>query len=193
MFTLTAPTDYTRTAFRLTQSRRAYSYAPVGCTNDGGRPGGFVEDRTAVSLGHGPEVFDAARDALREWKQFPATWTRIDPADAPIAEGTIVTMTARTFGLYTLNSCRVVYAFDEPDRFGFAYGTLPGHVECGEERFQVRVTDDGDVRYEILAYSRPRHWLARVGYPLARLAQARFRRESCTAMVAAVSRAPVPA
>ena len=54
------------------------------------------------------------------------------------------------------------------------------------------MTDDGDVRYEILAFSRPRHWLARVGYPFARLAQARFRRESCAAMVGAVKGHAVP-
>ncbi len=34
--------------------------------------------------------------------------------------------------------CRVVYVVDEPDRRGFAYGTLPGHAESGEELFLVR-------------------------------------------------------
>ena len=34
--------------------------------------------------------------------------------------------------------CRVVYVVDEPDRRGFAYGTLPGHAESGEELFMVR-------------------------------------------------------
>ncbi len=34
--------------------------------------------------------------------------------------------------------CRVVYVIDEPDRRGFAYGTLPGHPESGEELFAVR-------------------------------------------------------
>jgi uncharacterized protein (UPF0548 family) len=29
--------------------------------------------------------------------------------------------------------CRVVYVLDEPERRGFAYGTLPGHPESGEE------------------------------------------------------------
>ena len=34
--------------------------------------------------------------------------------------------------------CRVVYVVDEPDRRGFAYGTLTGHPESGEELFTVR-------------------------------------------------------
>jgi uncharacterized protein (UPF0548 family) len=32
---------------------------------------------------------------------------------------------------------RVVAVADEPDRCGFAYGTLPGHAVCGEEAFVV--------------------------------------------------------
>ena len=27
--------------------------------------------------------------------------------------------------------CRIVAVVDEPDRYGFAYGTLPGHTERG--------------------------------------------------------------
>ncbi len=52
-------------------------------------------------------------------------------------------------------------------RFGFAYGTLPGHVESGEERFLVE-WDRGDdaVWYDILAFSRPNHVLTRLGYPV---------------------------
>jgi uncharacterized protein (UPF0548 family) len=33
--------------------------------------------------------------------------------------------------------CRIVYVIDEPDRRGFAYGTLPGHPERGEEAFII--------------------------------------------------------
>ena len=186
MFSLTAPTELARTAFRLGHSRHPFTYESIGCTKTENRPVGFSEDRSAVTLGHGPDVFHAACESLRDWTQFPTGWTRVDPAKAPLVAGTVVTITARTFGLVTLNSCRIVYTFDEPDRFGFAYGTLPGHVECGEERFQIVMTDPGEVRYEIFAFSRPRHWLARLGFPLARLAQARFRRDSCAAMCSAI-------
>lgn len=48
-------------------------------------------------------------------------------------------------------------------RFGFAYGTLPGHVESGEERFQIEWhRSDDSVWYDILAFSRPNHPLARL-------------------------------
>ncbi len=65
------------------------------------------------------------------------------------------------------------------DRFGFAYGTLPGHVEKGEERFAVE-WDHGDdsVHYDVLGFSRPKHPMAWPGYPLARSLQRRFARDS---------------
>jgi uncharacterized protein (UPF0548 family) len=72
-------------------------------------------------------------------------------------------------------------------RFGFAYGTLPGHAESGEERFTVEWHEaDGAVWYDILAFSRPRRLLARLGYPLARRLQKRFARDSAAAMRRAV-------
>ena len=67
---------------------------------------------------------------------------------------------------------------------GFADGTLPGHVETGEERFLIE-WDRGEncVCYDILAFSRPRHPLVRLGYPFARLMQKRFARDSAKAML----------
>ena len=38
--------------------------------------------------------------------------------------------------------CRIVSVFKEVDSFGFAYGTLPGHPERGEESFVLERRDD---------------------------------------------------
>jgi uncharacterized protein (UPF0548 family) len=63
--------------------------------------------------------------------------------------------------------CRVVYTVDEPNRRGFAYGTLPGHPESGEEAFMVELDPDGDeVSLTVKAFSRPASRLARVSGPL---------------------------
>jgi uncharacterized protein (UPF0548 family) len=43
--------------------------------------------------------------------------------------------------------CRVVYVVDEPGRRGFAYGTLRGHAESGEELFLVRYDPATDEVY----------------------------------------------
>ena len=72
----------------------------------------------------------------------------------------------------------VVYVVDESRRFGFAYGTLPDHVECGEERFLIEWQLDDSVWYDIFAFSRPQHPLVRLSKPLARRLQKQFARDS---------------
>jgi uncharacterized protein (UPF0548 family) len=72
--------------------------------------------------------------------------------------------------------CRVIYVVDEPNRKGFAYGTLPGHPESGEEAFIVDQTEDGSVWLTIRAFSRPAGWQWWAVYPVLRLAQAVFTR-----------------
>jgi uncharacterized protein (UPF0548 family) len=68
--------------------------------------------------------------------------------------------------------CRVVYVVDEPDRRGFAYGTLPGHAESGEERFVVRYDPTTDeVHGEVTAFSRHATWWSRLGSPVTSVIQ----------------------
>lgn len=100
-------------------------------------------------------------------------------------------MVAQVFGLWCLNACRIVSVVDDQGpvkKFGFAYGTLPAHVESGEERFSVEWNkEDDSVWYDILAFSRPRQFLVRAGYPAVRRLQKRFARDSAAAMVRAVA------
>lgn len=70
------------------------------------------------------------------------------------------------------SAVRIVYVIDEPTRRGFAYGTLPGHPESGEEAFVVEQRDDASVWLTIRAFSRPAHPALWLVYPLLRLVQA---------------------
>jgi uncharacterized protein (UPF0548 family) len=185
MWFLRQPTDERIHRFLAEQSALPFTYPHVGASAGGEAPAGYDLDHNRVQLGAGEAVFAAACDALRGWKQFPAPWTRIVPADAPPAPGGVVAMLARIHGLWWLNSARVVYAIDECEpvrRFGFAYGTLPGHAEQGEERFSIEWRADDSVWYDLRAFSRPRHPLLKLGYPLVRRQQRRFVRESQAAM-----------
>jgi uncharacterized protein (UPF0548 family) len=61
---------------------------------------------------------------------------------------------------------------------------MPDHVETGEERFTIEWhKSDDTVWYDILAFSRPRHVLARMGYPFVRRLQRRFARDSAAQML----------
>ena len=83
------------------------------------------------------EVFRSAIAALRRWEQFNLGWVEAWPSNTPIQPGEVVAVMGRALGIWWLNACRVVFVVDEAgptSKFGFAYGTLPGHVESGEER-----------------------------------------------------------
>jgi uncharacterized protein (UPF0548 family) len=118
---------------------------------------------------------------------IPRKLVRIYWPDAPLVPGTVVAVLIRGGPVWSLNAARIVYVIEEATadmtRFGFAYGTLADHAEEGEERFLVEWRhDDDSVWYDLAAFSRPRHWLARLVYPYVRWAQARFRNESGKAM-----------
>lgn len=175
--------------FLEAQAGLPYTYEAVGATS-GAPPAGYVVDRTRIKLGEGEAVFRSATAALRRWEQFALGWVGAWPSDTPIQSGEVVAVMGRAVGVWWLNACRVVYVVDETEptsKFGFAYGTLPGHVESGEERFLVEWdrADDG-VWYDIVAFSRPNQFSARLGYPVVRRLQKRFGRDSAASMLRAV-------
>lgn len=186
MFFFTEPSASTILEFIASQRDLLYSYQTVGATN-GQLPVGYTIDHNHVQLGNGLAVYDRAVRALKEWKQFDLGWVSIVPAGVAVEVGSTVAVKARAFGTWSLSAARVVYLIDEGRpvrRFGFAYGTLPDHVETGEERFTVEwYENDDSVWYDILAFSRPQHPLIKLSSPLARMLQKRFARESMQRMV----------
>jgi uncharacterized protein (UPF0548 family) len=155
------------------QKKLIYSYSQVRATA-GIFPPQFDHDRNSIQLGEGKEIFEAGKKAMIDWRMFPETWTKILPEHAPIIAGNTVAMYFKLGGLWWRNSCRIVYTIDEERRFGFAYGTLPAHIECGEEVFWVEMRSDDTVWYHIEAFSRPAKWYTWLGYPFARHMQKRF-------------------
>jgi len=195
MWLFKKPSEEQVRAFLALQSRQTFSYREVGSSR-GETPAGYDLDHNRVPLGKGPAVFEAACAAVRRWRMFPAPWTEIHAADTPLQVGNVVAVLAHVFGLWWMNACRIVYVVDETEpvrRFGFAYGTLPGHVECGEERFTVEWDHDDTVWYDLRAFSRPRYWLVRLAYPLTRRLQKRFIADSQAAMRRAVTDPSCPA
>jgi len=187
VFLLRQPTVPVIKKFLQAQARLDFTYSEVGATATN-PPEQFVVDHTRIRLGSGDELFRSAKRAVQGWRQFDLGWLHAYPADTPIRSGEVVAVVARTCGIWSLNAARIVYVVDEPRRFGFAYGTLPGHVERGEERFLVERLEDDSVWYDIMAFSQPRHILTKLGYPLVRRLQKRFGRESAAAMQRAANK-----
>ena len=189
MLSLRKPPTQRLRDFLASQSKLDFSYSAVGATA-AVPPAGYVVDRTRIKLGEGAGTFAAAKAALERWEHFRLGWVETWPPDTPIQVGQVVAVIARLFRLWWLNACRIVYVVDKEERvkrFGFAYGTLPEHVESGEERFTVEWHEaDDSVWYEIVAFSRPQQLLTRLSYPIARRLQKRFAKDSAAAMQKAV-------
>lgn len=187
MFLAHRPSGQEVTRFLAASRRLPLSYAPPGLATTGGSGFRTAEEETTIGSGIGD--FTRAVTALTEWRHFDLGWVELFPARAAVAPGTLVAVAIAHLGFWSLNGCRVVYSTSEAggSRFGFAYGTLANHAECGEEIFEVRLdAHTGDVSYRIRAVSRPRAALAKLGFPYARLLQARFRRESALAVRRAI-------
>jgi uncharacterized protein (UPF0548 family) len=163
------------------------SYAPVGLTEHGGT--GFRLDETVAVIGRGEAAWARATIALSEWRHFDLGWVEIHPSRPATVPGTVVGVLIQHLGFWSLNGCRVVNNVGSASDsvVGFSYGTLSNHAECGEERFELRFdAATGAVTYIVRAASKPRAFLARLGGPVVRHLQARFRQDSTRAMARAI-------
>jgi uncharacterized protein (UPF0548 family) len=191
MITLKAPNDELIERYLAAQRKSSLTYATEGMTRVNVAPLGFHCDHLRVELGAGAAVFERAVVALNRWTMFRQGWVELRHDGRAPAVGQVVAVVPKIGPVWWANACRVLYLIDENTptrRVGFAYGTLADHAECGEERFMIEMTADGAVWYDLFAYSRPRHWLARLGRPLARAQQRRFAQGSAAAMRRAVDR-----
>ncbi|MGW4895783.1 DUF1990 family protein [Kitasatospora sp. NPDC004240] len=152
----------------------APTYPEVGATRGGALPEGYAWLRRRVHLGRGPEVLERAGRYVLDWGAQLGTGFAVYP-HAPAEPGATVLLRLGLPGLRRprlVIPCRVVWRVDEPGRrIGFAYGTLPGHPECGEEAFLVSMDEDGEVWFEVSAFSRLDAWYARLGRPVSLLCQ----------------------
>lgn len=189
MFLLNKPTTQELASFLAAQENSSFSYPQVGASRNDS-PATYNIDHNRVQLGKGEEVFVRARKAIQSWKMFDLGWCSIYPGDPNVEVGVTVVAVINHFGFWSLNASRVVYLFEEDgdyQKYGFAYGTLTEHGEIGEERFSVEWNQqDGSVWYDLYAFSRPGHLLAKIGYPISRMLQKRFAQDSKLAMVKAV-------
>ena len=112
----------------------------------------------------------AARDLLG-WRVQDRAGLQVRASGTAGTPGTVVELRLGVGQLGVRIPCRVVEVIDEPDRRGFAYGSLPGHPESGEERFLLERQPDGGIRFSVAAVSRHASLLARLGGPVSRWVQ----------------------
>ena len=163
------------------ESKKPFSYAPEFGTQQA-KIIGYDNDFAEGIIGKGKYDFEKAKNLIDNWVMFPSEWTKIIPNNQAISVGKSIAIFARFGGVWWRNACRIVYVIDEKNRYGFAYGTLPAHIERGEELFLIEMDEQENVIYKIKAFSQPRHILAKIAYPIMRLLQAKFRKDSIAQM-----------
>jgi uncharacterized protein (UPF0548 family) len=143
------------------------TYSEVGATA-GVLPQDYHHVHESAVIGHGRQRFEEAADAVMRWGMLRGAGVRVEATTEVAEVGSEVIVRLGPVRA----PCRVVYVVDEPNHRGFAYGTLPGHAETGEELFAVRYDPASDaVTAEVTAFSRHGTWWSRLAGPAAALVQ----------------------
>jgi uncharacterized protein (UPF0548 family) len=166
------------------------NYPFVGATIDAGElpPGTYIESRI---VGHREDDFARARVGLQRWTPQRGLGATIVPDD-PVRVGGTVVLIIRPGPFHILVPDRVVAVVDEPRRYAYAYGTLPGHPEIGEEAFVLELLDDSSVRLTIRVAATPATRVGRVVAPIVRVLQRGALRRYLDAVADHVAEAPHP-
>ena len=165
------------------QLKKSFSYKPIFLTkNTKNKVKGFDYDAIRVKLGTGKKVFEIGKQAIMQWEMFPKKWIKLYPTKPTVGIGETVAVTAKYLGLWWVNITRIAYVINDMEIFGFAYGTLPGHMEKGEELFQIRMDEKENVYFELIAISKPNTLIAKISYNMMRSLQKKFREEAANAV-----------
>lgn len=159
-----------------------FTYPEVGATAGaatGALPDGYHHVRESAVIGRGRERFESAAAKVMRWGMLRGAGVHVNPSSEVAEVGSTVVV-----GLGPIHApCRVVYVIDEQNRRGFAYGTLKGHPESGEEMFSVRYDPATDTVYaEVTAFSRHATWWSRTAGPITSLLQRLMTKRYLTAV-----------
>jgi uncharacterized protein (UPF0548 family) len=145
----------------------ALTYPEAGATASA-MPAGYRHLAVRRRLGSGRELFDRAADKAMRFGMQRGVGLNIHSTSQRAEPGTVVVLRRGPVQA----ACRVVYVVDEPDRRGFAYGTLPQHPAIGEELFLVEYdSDTTEVHGSVVSFSKPGSTAMKALGPIMPLAQ----------------------
>lgn len=175
-----------------------FNYAPVGATRSedhtGARPCRYPISEVRAPIGSGQARWEYAWKETLSWgiqrragysilplgqpqtaTGNPVHHELLDAAYPRVLPDLTVQLRRHVGPLPMKMPIRVVYVLDEPNRKGFAFGTLAGHPVSGEVAFIVERSADGTVWFILRSLSGPGKGLWRLAYPIVLLLRRRFR------------------
>ena len=148
------------------------TYDAVGRTS-GVLPSGYHHLKRHKVVGRGAALFSDAALAVLGWQVQLRSGIEVSSSSPTVLPDTVAMLVIHAGPIRLSAPARVVYVIDEPNRQGFAYGTLPGHPQSGEEAFVVERAEDDSVSLNITVFAKPVSSLMRLAGPFGRFAQSR--------------------
>lgn len=155
-------------ATSILQRESVLAYPGIGSTRTGDSPIGFKRTDHTVVVGHGYEAYRQLAEGILGWELQRRSGLKVT-ASSPRATPGVRVVNGFGVGPLRVNApCEVIWTREPvpgsvPQRAGFGYGALKGHPVTGEEAFEVELTDTGEVRLVITAFSKPANWFYRAG------------------------------
>jgi len=175
-------------------SQRTLTYDAVGVTLAGNAiptQHGFRGYVKTAEIGSGMARWDFASTAVLDWgvKTRSGFAVVAEPASSGKPRAVLdqrYWLTAHLGPFRVREPVQVVAVIDEPDRKGFAYGTLTGYPVSGEEAFVVERRGDDSVWLTIRSITRPTTGPWRLASPAVALAQRCYRRRYLRALTGSI-------
>lgn len=159
------------------------NYPEVGATRGSGLPPGY---RHLVRTADLDAPLARAAGILMTWGLHERCGLRPEASAPRAAPGVVVRL--RFAGVVRI-PCQVVWAEEDDERAGFAYGSLPGHPERGEAAFLLEAAGPRRTRFTLRSFSVPGTLASRAVAPVSRLLQSRATDRFAAAMREACERA----
>jgi uncharacterized protein (UPF0548 family) len=149
------------------------TYDEVGATRDGELPDGYrhLRVRHLLTRAAAPGDVELVGEALLRWHVHAVAGIDVRTNADEAAVGVRVVSRPGLGPVRLSVPCEVVWVQRSPDRTGFGYGTLPGHLFRGEEAFTIERDDAGRLWFVVTAYSVPDRWWVRAVGPVAVVGQ----------------------
>ncbi len=144
--------------------------SPLGILN-GPTPDDMLLKVWRTTVSHGD--FDRVKAGILAWAGHRRAGISRVPEQLPVEVGGTLALAIPVGPISVTATARVVEVFDEPNKFGFSYSTLPHHPVDGEESFIVHRRDDGTLEMVVTAMFRDSVLAPQVAPPLTRFLQNR--------------------
>jgi uncharacterized protein (UPF0548 family) len=161
---------------------RVLTYDALGATLARTEAPGFRIEEGSVRVGSGPERWEYVAAEVLAWGVKTRSGFTVDGGAAVV--GRRYWLTAGLGPLRIREPVEVVAIINEPDRQGFAYGTLSGHPVSGEEAFVAERRADDSVWLSVRSMTRPSRGPWSALHPLLLQAQRRYKERYLRAFAA---------